>query len=555
MTKRLKLGSRRGLGLGGWGVFILSLAFSIPLLAVVFHLFLPSTGQWEHLSNTVLPSYIFNSLYLMVFVGLGSLIIGTVSAWLVVMYRFPGVEFFKWSLILPLAIPAYVMAYATTDFLQFSGPLQTFVRDTFDLSPQQWRLLNIRSLGGVAIVFSLVLYPYVYLIARAAFLKQSAGIIEAARTLGCGGRRLFLGVAVPAARPALVAGVALVLMETLADFGAVSFFGVPTFTTGIYRTWFSFGDKVAAAQLATMLLGFVILLLAMERYSRGKSSYENKSSRQASGEKIKLTGKKAWVASLFCALPLSFGFILPVLVLVTMTLRLEGEFLTFRYFELVLNTLTLGGVTALLATFLGLMVVFAMRMNPNHNALNVAGRLSGLGYAIPGSIIAVGVLIPFAWFDNQIDAFFRANFDISTGLILTGSIVALVFAYLVRFLSVSMQTIEAGFAQVNPSLDSAARSLGANQNRLLKHVHFPLLKVSLLTAFLMVFVDVMKELPATLIMRPFNFDTLAVVAHNFASDERLAEAAVPALTIVVVGLVPVLLLSKMIASSAKIKKA
>ncbi|MCK5041820.1 MAG: iron ABC transporter permease, partial [Sphingomonadales bacterium] len=323
----------------------------------------------------------------------------------------------------------------------------------------------------------------------------------------------------------------------------------------IYRAWFSFGDKVAAAQLATMLLGFVVLLLAMERISRGKSSYENKSTRQDSGEKITLTGLKAWGASLFCAVPLGFGFLLPVIVLITMALRVDAGFSISRYFDLIINTVTLGGITALLAAFLGLMVVFAIRMHPLHKPLAIAGRMSGLGYAIPGSIIAVGVLIPFAWFDNQLDGFFRSTFGISTGLVLTGSIVALVFAYLVRFLSVSMQTIEAGFAQVNPSLDSAARSLGASKNRLLKDVHFPLLKVSLLTAFLMVFVDVMKELPATLIMRPFNFDTLAVVAHNFASDERLAEAAVPALTIVVVGMLPVLLLSRMIVGSAKIKKA
>jgi iron(III) transport system permease protein len=554
MSKSYKKHSLSELGFGGWGVFSLSLVFSIPLLAVMFHLFLPSTGQWEHLASTVLPNYIFNSIYLMVFVGLGSLLLGTLSAWLVVMYRFPGSAFFSWALILPLAIPAYVMAYATTDFLQFSGPLQTFVREALNLSPQQWKLPNIRSLGGVAIVFSLVLYPYVYLIARAAFLKQSTGIVEAARTLGCGATRLFLKVAVPAARPALVAGVALVLMETLADYGAVSFFGVPTFTTGIYRAWFSFGDKVAAAQLATMLLGFVVLLLALERISRGKSRYENNSNKQDGAEKIQLTGKKAWGASLFCALPVGLGFILPVLVLISMALRVENGFFTTRYFDLILNTVTLGGITALLATLLGLMVVFALRMHPAHKPLAMAGRLSGLGYAIPGSIIAVGVLIPFAWFDNQLDGFFRTNFGLSTGLILTGSIAALVFAYLVRFLSVSMQTLEAGFAKVNPSIDSAARSLGANKKRLLKEVHFPLLKVSLLTAFLMVFVDVMKELPATLIMRPFNFDTLAVVAHNFASDERLAEAAVPALTIVLVGLLPVLLLSRMISSSTKIKK-
>jgi len=530
---------------------ILALLFAVPVLAVVLHLFEPASDNWQHLSSTVLPQYIANSLYLMVGVGLVTLFIGALTAWLVVMYDFPGRGIFEWALILPLAVPAYVMAYAYTDFFQFSGPFQTFVRGVMDWGARDWRLANIRSSGGAVLVFSAALYPYVYLIARAAFMQQSGGILEAARTLGSSGRDLFLRVGFPAARPALAAGVALVLMETLADFGTVSFFGVPTFTTGIYRTWFSLGDQVAAAQLATMLLGFVMLLLALERWSRGKRRFDSGRSTHRDQARVKLRGGRGLLAMTACALPLLLGFVLPATVLALMAARLEGTVLDGRFFELVLNTVGLGGIAALLAIMFGLTVVFALRQFAGRSGgvlIRLAARIAGVGYAIPGSIIAVGVLIPFAAMDRGLNSFMQAQFGLSTGLFLTGGIVALIFAYLVRFLSVSMQTLEAGYARIRPNMDGAAYSLGAGAGRVLREIHLPLLRGSILTAFLMVFVDVMKELPATLIMRPFNFDTLAVTAHNYAADERLAEAAIPALSIVIVGLLPVLILSRMISA-------
>ncbi|MEE8371547.1 MAG: iron ABC transporter permease, partial [Sphingomonadales bacterium] len=441
------------------------------------------------------------------------------------------------------------MAYAYTDFFQFSGPLQSAMREAMGWGPGDFRLPNIRSLGGAILVFVAALYPYVYLIVRAAFLQRSAAIFEAGRTLGLGPKRLFTRLALPMARPAMVAGVALALMETLADYGAVSYFGVQTFTTGIYRTWFSLGDKVAAAQLSASLLGFVVLLLALERWSRGRSRYVEPDAGARRPAPIELSRRQSVLAWLACGLPLFMGFILPAGVLISMYLELDLQSLPSRYLDWTWNTVSLGLSTAAIAVVLAVIITSALRAGRS-KLLAISGRVAGLGYAIPGSIIAVGVLIPFAAFDNSLDAWMRGTFGISTGLILTGTGAGLVFAYLVRFLSVSMQTVGAGLERLPPSFDAAARTLGAGEGKLLFRIHLPLLKGSLLTAFLMVMVDVMKELPATLIMRPFNFDTLAVSAHNFAIDERLAEAALPSLTIVAVGLIPVMLLSKLIASGS-----
>lgn len=528
--------------------FLLAGLFAIPVVTVVAHLFFPATDTWAHLVDTVLVSYIHNSLWLMVAVGAGTLVIGAGTAWLVTMCRFPLRAGFEWALILPLAVPSYVIAYAYTDFFQFAGPFQQAIRAFMGWGMQEFRLPNIRSLGGAMIVFTLVLFPYVYLIARTAFLQQSVAVLEVSRSLGASPRQAFFRVALPLARPALVAGMALALMETLADFGAVSYFGVPTFTTGIYRTWFSMGDKIAAAQLSTLLLVFVALLLSLEGWSRRKRRYHHTTGQYRRLKRFKLRGWRASAAMLACGLPVFLGFVLPALILANLAMGVGEGQITARYLGLVRNTLTLGLLTAALAVPVALLVAYALRRRGGM-AVAAAGRIAGLGYAIPGSIIAVGVLIPFAAFDNMLDGLTRQWFGLSTGLLLTGSIMALVFAYLVRFLSVALQTMEAGMQKITPSMDAAAATLGAAPGRTLLRVHAPLLKGSLLTAYLLVLVDVMKELPATLIMRPFNFDTLAVQAHNLASDERLAEAALPALTIVLVGLVPVIILSRFVARS------
>ncbi|MCK5576582.1 MAG: iron ABC transporter permease [Sphingomonadales bacterium] len=527
---------------------VLALLFAVPVISVVAHLLLPAGGNWEHLVSTVLGGYVVNSLILMVAVGLGTLLIGTGTAWLVSAYDFKGRRVFEWLLVLPLAVPSYVIAYAYTDFLQYSGPLQSLLRDVMGWGARDYHFWNVRSVGGAATMFVLVLYPYVYLLARASFMAQSRGLLDAARTLGAGPWRTFLRVAVPSARPALVAGVAVALMETLADYGAVSYFGVQTFTTGIYRAWFSLGDKVSAANLSSLLLGFVIILIMMEQISRRGAKFHELRQSARPPRAIRLEGASARMAQLAVALPVLFGFVLPALVLISMAIDLEHLNLNARYGQWVANTLILGVVTASLAVIFAVLISYAKRVDGGI-VVRFATRLASLGYAIPGSIIAVGTLIPFAFIDSTLDHWARANLGFSTGLILTGTIAALVFAYLVRFMSVSIQTVEAGMSKITPSMDWASATLGEGRYRTMRRVHLPLLRPTLLTAFLLVMVDVMKELPATLIMRPFNFDTLAVSAHNFAADERLAEAAVPALTIVVVGLVPLYFLSRLISRS------
>ncbi|MCR9255940.1 MAG: iron ABC transporter permease [Alphaproteobacteria bacterium] len=540
---------RKRLSVFDWIAFTIAALFAIPVLTVAGNLFQESSDDtWAHLAATVLPDYIANTLWLAVGVGIGTGVIGVLTAWLVSMCRFPGRRLFEWALVLPLAVPAYVMAYAYTDFLQFVGPVQTLLRDLFGWQYGDYWFPEIRSLGGATTMMIFVLYPYVYLLARAAFLEQSICVLEASRTLGHSAWRSFFRVALPLARPAAIAGISLALMETLADFGTVSYFGVHTFTTGIYRAWFSIGDPVTAAQLSSTLLGFVLLLILLERWSRSKRRFHNASGRYDRITGLELRGVRKWLAALACLIPITIGFLLPAGILGWMAIDVGDAQFGPRFFTLAWNSFLLAGVTACLAVLLATVMAYGARLRPT-GPIQWANRAAGMGYAVPGSIIAVGVLISFAWLDNSIDGWMRANLGISTGLLLTGTIAALVFAYLVRFLAVALQAMEASLAKVTPNMDSAARVLGRGPVQTLAEVHAPLMRTSILTAGLLVFVDVMKELPATLIVRPFNFDTLAVQAYNLAADERLAEASTASLTIVAVGLLPVILLSRTIARS------
>jgi iron(III) transport system permease protein len=473
-------------------------------------------------------------------------VIGVGTAWLVTMCRFPGRRVFEWALILPLAVPAYVMAYTYTDFLQFTGPVQSLLREVMGWGPRDYWFPQIRSLGGAIVMLALVLYPYVYLLARAAFLEQSVCALEVSRTLGCGPWASFYRVALPLARPAVAAGVSLALMETIADFGTVAFFGVQTFTTGIVRAWFSMGDRIAAAQLSAALLTLVLALLVLERWSRGRARYHHTSGRYRRMPDYRLSGWRAASATLGCFVPLALGFLLPAAVLLIMATTSGDAQFGLRFVRLAANSVTLALVTAVLAVLLAVLMAYGVRLQPNRLVIG-ANRVAAIGYAVPGTVIAVGVLIPFALLDNALDAWARATLGVSTGLILTGTIAALVFAYLVRFLAVSLNTVEASLGKIKPTMDDAARSLGRGPGGTLVRVHAPIMWASLLTAGLMVFVDVMKELPATLIMRPFNFDTLAVQAYNLASDERLTEASTASLAIVAVGILPLIALSRAIA--------
>lgn len=520
----------------------------VPIGSVLWNVFEPGQGNWQHLVDTVLPSYIANSLILMLGVAVGVIVFGAGPAWLVVMCDFPGKRFFEWALILPLAVPAYVVAYAYTDFLQSSGPVQTMLRDMTGWSFRDYWFPNVRSIEGAILVFTVTLMPYTYLLARTAFLEQSVRVLEVASTLGKSPWHAFLLVALPLARPAIVAGTALALMETLADFGTVAHFGVNTFTTGIYRTWVSMGDEVAAAQLASILVTFVFALILLERLSRHRARFYQTQATYHRLRPMSLSGGKGMVACLFCAVPTVLGFGAPLLLLVWMAVTDGHSLLSDRYLTLTVNTVTLAFITALIAVLLAVILSYAVRVNQSRAAAG-AVLVAGLGYAIPGSIIAVGILIPVASLDNALSAWSEQIFGVKTGLIFTGGIGALIFAYLVRFLAVSLQTVQASFTKVTPRMDDAARSLGTGPMGTVAKVHLPIVSGGLLTAGLIVFVDVMKELPATLIMRPFNFDTLAIQAYNLASDERLSEAATPSLVILACGLVPVLLLSRAIMRS------
>ncbi|UEM02263.1 iron ABC transporter permease [Skermanella rosea] len=528
----------------GWTAATLLIAclVALPVVVVVSRIFIPTDGVWSHLASTVLPYYLGNTVKLVLGVGAGTLVIGVGTAWLVTMCRFPGSRVLEWALLLPMAVPAYVMAYVYTDLLQFVGPVQTTLRELTGWTRHDYWFPNIRSLGGAVAMLTLVLYPYVYLLSRAAFLEQSVCVLEVSRTLGRGPYRSFFGVALPLARPAIVAGLALVLMEVLADFGTVQYFAVDTFTTGIYRTWFAMGQPVAAAQLASVLMLFVLVLMLMERWSRGAAKFHHTTSRYRRLPSYRLRGLRGAAALAACTLPLLLGFFVPAAALLDFTFE-EGDALLGRMFwTLATNSIVLAALTSVLAVTLAVVLAYGLRLRPSP-VLKGAVRVASMGYAVPGSVIAIGVLIPFARLDNALDAFMVEHFGISTGLLLSGTIAALVFAYLVRFLAVSFNTIEASLGKIRPNMDQASRVLGQTPSRTLVKVHAPLMLGSLLTAGLLVFVDVMKELPATLIVRPFNFDTLAVRTYQLAADERLAEASAPALAIVAVGILPVILLS------------
>ncbi len=538
----------RGLrrGLLAWSAWWMAALFILPVASVLANLLSPGGDTWRHLAATVLPGYVANTVWLVLGVGLAVPVIGAGTAWLVTMCRFPGRRVFEWALILPLAVPAYVMAYTYTDFLQFTGPVQGLLREFTGWGVGEYWFPQIRSLGGAIVMLTFVLYPYTYLLCRAAFLEQSVCALEVSRTLGCSGAGSFFRVALPLARPAIAAGTALALMETLADYGTVSFFGVPTFTTGIIRAWISLGDRVAAAQLASTLLALVFLILVVERWSRGAARYHHTTDRYQNLPNYRLRGSAGWLAFAACAVPLTVGFLLPAAILLKMSIEAGDSQFGARFVGLSLNSFTLASVTAVLAVILATVMAYGARLSPGRLSA-LANRLASLGYAVPGAVIAVGVLIPLARFDNALDAWMRATFGIPTGLLLTGTIVALVYAYLVRFLAVSLNTVESSLGKVRPSMDDAARSLGQGPLGTLVRVHAPIMWGSLLTAGLLVFVDVMKELPATLVMRPFNFDTLAVQAFNLASDERLDEASTASLVIVAVGVVPLVVLSRTIA--------
>ncbi len=530
------------------GIVLIAAILSLPMLTIISSIFVPTGENWQHIKDTLLPEYLINSALLVIGVAIGTLLLGVSTAWLTSMCRFPGKKYFVWLLLLPLAMPAYIIAYTYTGMFDFAGPVQTWLRELTGWGFGDYYFPQIRSLGGAIVMMSLVLYPYVYLLARVAFIEQSVCVLEVSRTLGCGSWCSFSRVALPLARPAIVAGVSLALMETLADYGTVAYFGVDVFTTGIFRAWFGMGDSVVASKLASLLLFFVFILIILERVSRKQARYHHTTNKYSRLPEYALTGYKAVAAFMICLIPVFLGFLLPAGKLLAWAIETFDEMVDARFLELTLNTVLLAASAALLSVIIALFLAYGQRLLPGKLTMGSI-RIAAIGYAIPGTVIAVGIIIPFAWLDKQIHHFMVEYFDISTGLLLSGTLFALMFAYLVRFLAVSLQTVESGIGKIKHSLDDASRSLGLRPVQTLLKVHIPLMKGSVITAFLIVFVDVLKELPATLILRPFDFNTLAVRAYELASDERLADSSTAALMIVIVGLLPVIYLNKAIALS------
>lgn len=521
-------------------LILLALLLSLPVLALAL-----SWLQFDAVSaqvlgemlQTVLPEYTVTSIVLCLSVAAGVALVGMLTASAVTLFDFPGRRHFEWALLLPLAMPAYVVAYAYTDFFQFSGPLQVWLREAFGLRGRVFP--EIRNTPGAVWVFTFSLYPYVYVLARTALAERASHLMEAARLLGAPLRRRIREVALPLARPAVAAGVALALMETLADFGVASYFGIQTFTAGIYKAWLVMDNRIAAAQLATLLLAVVALLMWLEHRAQHRMRFAASRGQRTAGadaQPVALTGARAVLAWVACGVPVLAGFVLPVAFMVRPLIGGWDELPWHMFVRWSLNSVWLAGLTMVLATALALLLGFAQRTQPGLLTRGVA-RLASLGYAVPGAVVVVGLLLPVGWVQSAWPAS-------SLGYWVTATVLGIVWAYLVRFTAVSLQSVHSGYARIPASLDDSARLLGVTGAALARRVHWPLLRRSTMAALLLVFVDVMKELPATLVLRPFNSDTLAVVTYQLARDERLGEAALPALTLVLVGLLPVILLSR-----------
>ncbi|MGY0564849.1 MAG: ABC transporter permease [Paraglaciecola chathamensis] len=530
-----------------WAVTVFSLLLAVPVLLIFTSVFIPQKELWQHLFATVLNDYVYHSLLIAFSVGGLTLLLGTSLAWLVARYEFAGRGTLQWLILLPMAMPAYILAYTYTGMLDVAGPLQTHLRATFNWTYHDYWFPDVRSVSGAILMLSLVLYPYVYMLARTAFSEQSASFYEASRSMGVSGFGYFRKVAFPLARPAILTGTALAMMEAFADYGTVQYFGISTFTTGIFRTWNGLGNAIGAAQLAAVLTSFVLVLLLIEKHSRRRLRYFHQGQKQNSAKRLTLTPVSAVWAVIACLLPVSLGFIIPCAQLLIWAAERATTQIDSGFIDLIWNSFYLAASAALIAVGLALLFAYAKRLR-SHWLLNSQVQIASLGYAIPGTVIAIGAMLMLSAADDALNALTESLFDTSVGLIFSGTLVALLLAYSVRFLAVALHNVEAGLQRIKPSMDDAARSMGLSSFAVLKTVHIPLLRASVLSAILLVFVDVLKELPATLILRPFNFNTLAVRTFELASEERLQDAAVPAIAIVLVGILPVVLLTRALES-------
>ncbi|MGD9878613.1 MAG: ABC transporter permease [Reyranella sp.] len=527
------------------GALAIAAIVALPIVGVASSLFVWQGELWRHMAETQLADILGNTMTLLIGVGIGTIVLGTGTAWLVTMTRFPGSRLLQWALVLPLVLPTYIIGYAYADLLAFAGPVQSALRSATGWHRNDYWFPELASASGVAVLFSLVLYPYVYLAARSAFLAQSQSLLEASRILGHGPWRTFLRVGLPLARPAVAGGAALALLEALADFGTVQYYGVHTFTTAIYRTWYGLGNRQGAAQIAVVLIVIAGVLVILERRSRGRARFQIASNLRHRSEPVVLRPWPAMGALLACALPVLLGFVVPTFHLGWLASASGATLNDPRFLGDAVNSLLLAGSAAAIIVALALFLSYAGRL-VRRRSFNHVIDFASLGYAIPGAVIAVGVLLPLAMADHGIDWLARGLFGLPLGLVLSGTAVALLLAYTVRFLAVGMANVAPGLAAIDPAMDASARILGATPRQVLRHVHLPMLRAPALTAAAVAFVEVMKELPATLLIRPFNLDTLAIGVYRFASDERLAQAAVGAIVIVVVSLAPVILLCRAI---------
>ena len=524
----------------GIPLFIL-LFFLAPILIILSSVFADYSENWSHIYEYVLGDYILNSLILVSGVSLIVMIIGSLTAWLVSNYQFFGKRFFEWGLILPLAIPPYILAYTFTGLFDSYGTMNEIARSLFNLEQNEMLFPNIRNIYGAIIVFSFTLYPYVYLICRTAFLNQSRSMFEVGRTLGLSQVSIFLKLALPLVRPALIAGTMIVAMETLSDFGAVDHFAISTFTTGIFRTWYGMYDLTTAMQLASMLLIFITFCLVIERTSRKNANYSTIGSNFKPTQVTRLGSLGSFVCFFVCFIPIFIGFILPILEILNWSLRFNTSFFNEQFFSISLNTVLLSILSAILCTFIAMIINFSIRYK-NSSVIKSINPFLNIGYAVPGLILAVGIVQLFVFLDNNILNSFEGYF-------LTGSLFGLIFAYIIKSYALANSTYEAGYQKISQTIDDSARVLKSTGLNLLFRVHFPILKTSFFTSILLVTSEVVKELPATLILRPFNFETLAVSTYIYASEERMVEAAAPATAIILIGLIPIFFISQMIRAS------
>ena len=527
-----------------WIVFpaIVFIFFLIPVLAVLSSLIGDYSDNWSHLYNFVLFDYIKNSLFLVVGVSLITLIVGTGTAWLVSNFNFFGKRFFEWALILPLSIPPYILAYTFTGLFDSYGTLNNLVRNIFELDQSFIFFPNIRNIFGAIIVFSFTLYPYVYLVSRSAFLNQSRTVLESGRILGLSRFEISFKLSMPMIRPAIIGGLMLVIMETLSDFGAVEHFAIPTFTTGIFRTWFGMGDLTTAMQLSSFLLLFICSFLFIENRSRKNAEYVSNSTTHAPIKVEQLSKNYLMFAFIFCFLPLFVGFILPVTELIVWAIYYNPSFFNNAFLTAAMNTITLALIAAILCSIISILINFSIRINRN-SILKFLSSLLSLGYALPGLILAVGIVQTSTYLDSSLLE--------KTSFAITGSLFGLVLAYIIKSYALSNNTISSGMEKISSGLDDSARILKSTGWNLLGRIHFPLLKTSFFTSILLVTSEVVKELPATLILRPFNYDTLAVSTYIYAAEERMRDAAAPSIAIILVGLIPIIIITRMIRSSQK----